>query len=174
MCGTKIEHYIELSIDFTMDNPKDYINNSIVKCRARRIIYHNSAVKWGRIHWGIGIANALISAAIAIATFFAKMYEWSSVEMTVVGGLVLTVSNAVITAVKAGYHQQQNEAAGDSYANLEDKITAMVTTMGKKDVGKVQEYCIRKLADYTKKFDEPPVDECLQLEKKINKEMFSV
>ena len=153
-----------------MDTPNDYIKHAIVKCRARATLYHISANKWKRAHWLSGIFISTIAAGISIASFIAQHQDWSNTEVGMIGGLVLAVSNSVITSLKTGQNQTENEKAGDTYRNLEEKILAEYSS-DDIDHEELKNRCQEKLQKLTNQFQEPDPQLCIPLEEKYFKQL---
>lgn len=156
-----------------MDIENDYIKNVVVKCRARSTLYHTSSRKWGKVHWVFGITNGIVAATISLLSFIALRDDWESTEVGMIGGLMLTISSTVITSVKAGQKQVENEKAGDDYRNFEDKIRAGLG-VANPDYDELVEKCQNKMTKLTNKYNEPSPKKCLQLEERFGAELFPV
>jgi len=151
-----------------MDTCDYYIRHAIARCKARGLLYHTSAKKWSRIHWGAGLFNGIISAAISIMAFISQRQGWNNSDIGMIGGLVLTTSNAIITSLKAGQNQTKFEKAGDEYLNLEEEIlSSYSSTLGEEEKNALKEKCRSKLAQLTNKYREPDPQACVKLERQF-------
>nr|QBK87139.1 MAG: hypothetical protein LCMAC201_00410 [Marseillevirus LCMAC201] len=148
----------------------DYVKHAIIKCKARGILYHNSAVRWSRVHWISGVTNGIIAASMSLLSFFAQHQGWSNTEVGMIGGLLLSISTSIITSLKAGQNQIENEQAGDDYRNLEEKILASLGSSEEEE--KLKVYCQEKLEKLTNKYREPQPSKCQLLEKQLSTEMY--
>ncbi len=152
----------------------DYIKHSIVKCRARSTLYHTDAIRWSRLHWITGLINGLVAATISLLSFVAQKQGWSNTEVGMIGGLVLSISTSIITSLKAGQNQIENEKAGDDYRNLEEKILASHSSASEEQQQDLQVYCQEKLQKLTNKYKEPAPNKCQPLEEKLYAQMYLV
>ena len=156
-----------------MDTPQEYIKHVIVKCQARYTIYHTNSGRWAKAHWTGGVVNGILSATVALLSFIAQQNGWSNTETGMIGGLVLTLSNIIMTSLKTGQHQVQNEKAGDAYRNLENKIRAEYSD-DSVDYDLLKDRCQEKLEKLTNLYSEPDPQKCLALEEKLYVKMFPV
>lgn len=154
-----------------MDTPAEYIKHVIVKCRARYIIYHTTATQWSRAHWVTGIINGLIAATISIMSFVAENQGIDTRTVGMVGGLVLTISTSIITSLKTGQNQIENEKAGDEYRNLEEKILAEFSDTNV-NYDELKDRCQQKLEKLTNQYQEPNPQKSLPLEEMLYAKIF--
>jgi len=153
-----------------MNDSKEYTDHVLIKCRARATLYHSNARKWSRAHWITGIVNSLIGATISILSFLAQQQGWNNTVVGAIGGLVLSVSSSIITALKTGQNQTANEQAGDAYRNLEEKVFADFHTNPDELVDRYQQ----KLEKLTNRFPEPDPKKCIAIEEELYKQMAKV
>jgi ABC-type transport system involved in cytochrome bd biosynthesis fused ATPase/permease subunit len=147
-----------------MTDLTEYIQQSKVRCRAHSILYHKKSRIWSWVHWCTGIFNSLVAIIVTILSFVSERQGWSNTETGIVGGLILTASTSLITALQAGQNQKQNEEAGDAYRNLEDKIaTKFLTAQTDEQKRSLLNYCCKRLEKLTNKYNNPNPDKFRQL-----------
>jgi len=112
-------------------------------------LWQGPIVKWSRLHWIIGMINGFIAALISLLSFIAQQQGWSNTEAGMMGGLLLSISTSIITALKAGQNQIENEKAGDDYRNLEEKILVTLSSASDEEEEKLKIYCQEKLQKLT-------------------------
>nr|QBK88154.1 MAG: hypothetical protein LCMAC202_05160 [Marseillevirus LCMAC202] len=93
--------------------------------------------------------NGFIAALISLLSFIAQQQGWSNTEAGMMGGLLLSISTSIITALKAGQNQIENEKAGDDYRNLEEKILVTLSSASDEEEEKLKIYCQEKLQKLT-------------------------
>ena len=144
-----------------------FLRNQITLARLYSYTYYDISQFWSNVASGLGGTGIALGASVLILSNILNYLTFTpsqiNIAMSITGSCVSTISG-IITYMKAGNKQQDNQSAGDSYKKLADDFSTKLSIVKTNNLsGDAEKAAIDTLLEefnkvrneLTDKYDEP-------------------